>query len=403
MVKLTIDGREVEARDGATLLMAARKAGVDIPTLCWMRELNKIASCRVCLVEADGELVPACETVVRDGMEVRTTTPRVASARRQNLEALLETPRSESTSCARVDTCALRQLASDFAARESEYLPPDRGLWDETFPLQRDDSKCIHCMRCVAECAKVQACAVWDFTGAGPNMGVVVREGLEISEAGCSCCGQCITHCPTGALTARNDIDVVMDAIIDPEVLTVVQVAPAVRASWGEGVGLAREDATPGRMASALRELGFDRVFDTDFAADLTIMEEGSEFIEWLKEGKKRPMFTSCCPGWVRFAKQHYPQFVGQLSSAKSPHQMMGAVVKNTMREQAEADGKRLFVVSVMPCVAKKYECGVPQLATEAGPDVDAVLTVREFDRFLRLMHIDCAALEESEFDSPLG
>lgn len=403
MVTLTIDGRKVEAREGMTVLMAARKAGVDIPTLCWMRQLNEIASCRVCLVDADGELVAACNAPVREGMAVSTNTPRVAVARRQNLEALLENHRSECTSCARVDTCALRALASDFAARESEYELPERTEWDETFPLQRDNSKCIHCMRCVAECAKVQSCAVWDHTGAGTHMGVVVREGLEIREAGCSCCGQCITHCPTGALTARNDIDVVMDAIMDPEVFTVVQVAPAVRTSWGEGVGLSRDEATPGRMASALRALGFDRVFDTDFAADLTIMEEASEFVEFVGSDRPRPMFTSCCPGWVRFAKLHFPQFVGRLSSAKSPHQMMGAVVKNTLREEAEAAGKRLFCVSVMPCVAKKYECGVPQLATEGGPDVDAVLTVREFDRFLRLMRVNCAKLEESEFDSPLG
>ena len=259
-------------------------------------------------------------------------------------------------------------------------------------------------MRCVAFCEKVQQCAVWEKTGSGISANVSVKDGLEITQAGCALCGQCITHCPTGALTARSDINKVMDALLDPEVFTVIQVAPAVRAAWGEGVGLPSQEATLGRMASALRALGFDRVFDTDFAADLTIMEEGSEFLEFIKGDGPRPMFTSCCPGWVRFAKLHHPQIVPQLSSSKSPHQMMGAVVKNTLGEAARQAGcKRIFCVSVMPCVAKKYECDVPELATEGGLDVDAVLTVREFDRMLRMFSVDCAALEESDFDSPLG
>ena len=403
MVKLTVDGRSVEMREDMTVLAAARKAGASIPTLCWMKKINDIASCRVCLVEADGELVTACNTAVREGMEVVTASPRVVDARRANVEALMESHRYECATCVRQETCALRELSSAFNVGDTGFYLPEAGEWDEAFPLVRDSSKCIKCMRCVAECAKVQHCAVWDFTGAGPNLRVAVREGLPIDAAGCALCGQCITHCPTGALTARDDTGVVMEALRDPDVVTVVQVAPAVRSSWGEGVGLSREEATQGRMAAAMRRLGFDHVYDTDFAADLTIMEEGSEFLEWLEAGKPRPMFTSCCPGWVRFAKMHYPQFAGQLSSSKSPHQMMGTVVKNTMREDAEAQGKRLFCVSLMPCVAKKYECDVPQLATEGGPDVDAVLTVREFDRMLRMFQIDCAALPEEGFDAPLG
>lgn len=406
MVTLTIDGKVVEAREGMTILGAAKAHGIDIPTLCWMKKINDIGACRVCVVQVEGEerMAAACNTPVGDGMVVHTNTPAVVQARQTNLQMILSEHRSECTTCERVDTCALRQLTADFAI---EGLPfdaePPKGEWDESFPLVRDSSKCIKCMRCVAECAKVQYCSVWDFTGSGPHMKVTVKDGLPINAAGCALCGQCITHCPTGALTARRDISKVMDALADPDVVTIVQVAPAVRAAWGEGVGLAREDATPGRMASALRSLGFDRVFDTDFAADLTIMEEGSEFVEFMSSNRPRPMFTSCCPGWVRFAKLHYPQFVPNLSSAKSPHQMMGAVVKNTMREMAEADGKRLFVVSVMPCVAKKYECDVPQLSTDAGRDVDAVLTVREFDRMLRMFRVDCATLPESEFDNPLG
>lgn len=406
MVTLTIDGKTVEAKEGMSICGAARRAGIDIPTLCFMRRINNIGACRVCVVEVEGEerMPASCNTPACDGMVVHTNTPAVVRARQDNLKMILSEHRSECSSCERVDTCALRKLSADFAIERLSFnnVSP-KGQWDESFPLIRDSSKCIKCMRCVAECEKVQHCAVWDITGSGPHMKVTVKDGEAISEAGCALCGQCITHCPTGALTARRDIDTVMDALADPDVITVVQVAPAVRAAWGEGVGLDREDATPGRMVSALRSLGFDRVFDTDFAADLTIMEEGSEFVEFLGSDKKRPMFTSCCPGWVRFAKLHYPQFVGQLSSAKSPHQMLGAVIKNTMRESAEEEGKRLFVVSVMPCVAKKYECGVPQLSTDAGKDVDAVLTVREFDHMLRMFRVDCGALEESEFDNPLG
>lgn len=401
MVNLTIDGKKLHANDGMTVLGAAKKADIDIPTLCWMKGLNDIASCRVCLVEADGELVASCNTAVREGMVVRTDTPRVAAARRANVEALMESHRYECGACVRQETCALRTLASEFNIADIDSCLPEKAAWDESFPLIRDASKCIKCMRCVAECSKVQYCNVWERSGSGPNMNVFVKGGLPISEAGCAACGQCITHCPTGALTARDDTGVVLEALLDPEIMTVVQVAPAVRSAWGEPLGLAHEDAAPSRMAAALRALGFDKVFDTDFAADLTIMEEGSEFVEFLSSDKPRPMFTSCCPGWVRFAKLHYPQFVAQLSSAKSPHQMEGAVVKNTL--SAEADGRRIFVVSIMPCVAKKYECGVPQLSTEAGRDVDAVLTVREFDRMLKMFRIDCASLEETPWDNPLG
>ena len=448
-VNLTIDGKQVQARAGMNLLAAARKAGAKVPSLCWMRGLNDIASCRVCLVEADGQLVASCNTPVREGMVVKTASPRVVAARRANVAALMEGHRGECAACVRQETCALRQLASDFNVGDSAVPAPRRGVWNERFPLLRDSSKCIKCMRCVAECAKVQHCAVWEPTGAGAHLTVGVKGGMPIDQAGCALCGQCVTHCPTGALTARDDTQTVMAALLDPDVVTVVQVAPAVRTSWGEGMSMSREEATPGRMVSALRALGFDYVFDTDFAADLTIMEEGSEFVEFLKSDKPRPMFTSCCPGWVRFVKQYYPQFVPQLSSAKSPHQMLGALVKNTLgadapgvnapeaagsetaenthdgngapsvevadasaaqtargvcgASAARSAGKRLFCVSVMPCVAKKYECDVSQLATEAGRDVDAVLTVREFDRMLKMFRVDCAALDEGEFDNPLG
>lgn len=432
MVSITLNDAQVEVPEGATLLEAAAQAGVAIPTLCYLKDLNCIGSCRVCLVQVEGEgMVAACNTAAREGMAVRTDTPQVAAARRANLQAIMDDHRALCATCVRQDSCALRFLSSAFNVADAPGALPEPEPWDGRFPLQRDSSKCIKCMRCVAVCRDVQHCNVWDFTGAGPSMKVIVRDNLPIDQAGCALCGQCITHCPTGALTARDDVDRIMDAILDPDVMTVVQVAPAVRAAWGEGVGLAHDEATPGRLAAALHAAGFDKVFDTDFAADLTIMEEGSEFVEFLGSDKPRPMFTSCCPGWVRFVKLHYPQFTAQLSSAKSPHQMLGAVVKNTLAPEAAETGKRLFVVSVMPCVAKKYECSVPELSTvpvgavseaealapdlvpdacadeamayQAESDVDAVLTVREFDRLLRMIGVDCAALPEAPFDNPLG
>lgn len=408
MANITLNGMSVTASDGKSILDVATEHGVSIPTLCYLKELNCIGSCRVCLVSVEGEgLVAACNTAVKDGMVIRTDTAEVATARRANLQAIMDDHRAVCATCVRQNTCALRRLSQSFDLEDSKEPLPAKGEWNESFPLQRDSSKCIKCMRCIAICDKVQHCSVWDYTGVGPSMKVIVRDGLNIEDAGCALCGQCITHCPTGALTARDDVARVLDAIRDPNVMTVVQVAPAVRAGWGEDISLSHEEATPGRLAAACRAIGFDKVFDTDFAADLTIMEEGSEFVEFLNSDKPRPMFTSCCPGWVRFVKLHYPQFTSQLSSAKSPHQMMGAVVKNTLHSEARDSEKKLFVVSIMPCVAKKYECDVPELATvlenQANPDVDAVLTIRELDRLIRLMGVSAADLPEEDFDNPLG
>ncbi|MGI6046184.1 MAG: [FeFe] hydrogenase, group A [Eggerthellaceae bacterium] len=401
LVTLTIDGKQVTVPDTFTVLEAAQTCGVHIPTLCWMKDLNEIGSCRMCVVDIEGKhtLSAACNTYACDGMVVHSTTPRVIEARRGNLNFILENHRTSCTTCQRSGTCALQEIAEDFAMDDLKYPEHyEEKDWDETLPLQRDASKCIRCMRCVVECAKVQHCEVWEMSG--PEQYRTVRK----TGNGCAQCGQCVTHCPTGALTARNDINRVMRALADPDTLTVVQTAPAVRAAWGEGVGLSHKNASLGKLADALKRLGFDYVYDTIFGADLTIMEEGSEVIEWLKSGKKRPMFTSCCPGWVRFAKLHYPDFVEQLSSSKSPHQMQGAFIKHTHdKALAESGKKRIFVVSIMPCMAKKYECDVPQLSTDRGRDVDAVLTTRELDTMIRLFGIDASTLQDVEFDSPLG
>lgn len=412
MVELFVNGQAVSVPDGATILQACKEAGARVPTLCYLPKVSQPGACRICVVEIEGEsrLAAACNTPVSAGMSVLTSTPRVISARRANMRMILSEHRSHCTSCKRNGTCSLQRLAAELGIVSSDLDPKyRRDAWDDSFPLIRDSSKCIKCMRCVAECSKMQHCAVWDFTGSGPHMKVCVRDGEPIASAGCTLCGQCVTHCPTGALSERDDVDRVLSALSDPNVLTVVQVAPAVRTSWGEDMGVSRDVATPGRLACALRNMGFDRVFDTDFAADLTIMEEANELLEWIGEGKARPMFTSCCPGWVRFAKLHHPELVSQLSSCKSPHQMLGAVVKNTMggaagdEDSGEIDGKRVFCLSIMPCMAKKYECDVPELSTDAGADVDAVLTVREFTRLMRMFGVDCAALDEEPFDNPLG
>lgn len=407
MVSAIVDGKPVQLEDGATILQACRRAGANVPTLCHMPKVSAPGACRICMVEVEGEgrLAAACNTPLEDGMVVNTGTPRVIAARRANLQLILSEHRSHCTSCVRNGSCSLRKLAEELGVSSELYdARYSQEAWDASFPLQRDSSKCIKCLRCVAECAKVQHCAVWDITGSGPHIKVCVQEGAPIAKAACALCGQCITHCPTGALSARDDVDRVVAALADPDVLTIVQVAPAVRTSWAEGLGASRDEATPARLAAALRQLGFDRVFDTDFAADLTIMEEANELLEWIGEAKPRPMFTSCCPGWVRFAKTRYPQFVSQLSSCKSPHQMLGAVAKNTLPSFApEAEGKRVLCVSVMPCLAKKYESGVPQLSTEAGPDVDVVLTVRELARMLKMFGVHPASLPEEPFDNPLG
>ena len=407
MVTITINGQAVEAPEGTSVLDAATAAGVTIPTLCYLKDLNCIGSCRVCLVDVEGEgLAASCNTAVREGVVVRTDTPQVAAARRANLQAIMDDHRALCATCVRQDTCALRDLASTFNLADAPGLLPEPAPWDADFPLQRDSSKCIKCMRCIQICENVQTVKIWDLLGTGSRATVDASRNRRIQDTECTYCGQCITHCPTAALRERDDTGIVFDAIDDPNTVTVVQVAPAVRAAWAEQFNLSPEFATPKRMAAALRELGFNYVFDTDFAADLTIMEEGSEFLERFthKKDYRWPMFTSCCPGWVRFLKSQYPERTEELSTAKSPQQMFGAIAKTYFAEKIGIDPKRLFVVSIMPCVAKKSECALPTMRGEDGiPDVDVSITTRELDIMLRANHISPVHLPEEEFDSPLG
>ena len=409
MVNLTIDHIPVTVPEGTTILDAARSAGIHIPSLCYLRGVNEIGACRVCVVELCGmdRLVPACNNVVEEGMEVLTSSPKVRETRRINVELLLSQHDCHCATCVRSGNCSLQTIANDLNILDLPFekkVPETR--WDRSFPLFRDAAKCIKCMRCIQICDKVQTLNIWDVAATGSRTTVDVSLNRKIAQADCSLCGQCITHCPVGALRERDDTRQVFKALADPEKITVVQVAPAVRTAWGEFMDLSAEQATVKRMVAALRRIGFDYIFDTNFAADLTIMEEGSEFLQRLKNpgAFKAPMFTSCCPGWVRFLKSQYPDMVSQLSTAKSPQQMFGAVAKSYYAQLLGVDPKKIYSVSIMPCLAKKQEAALPTMdSAGAGPDVDAVLTTRELSRMIRSEHILPAELKEEEFDEPLG
>ena len=411
MVSLTINGRRVQAPEGTTIMEAARLADIHIPHLCFLKGINEIAACRVCCVEVEGEraMVTACNTPVMEGMVVHTNSPRARQTRRVNVELILSQHDCRCATCVRSGNCQLQNIANDLGILQLPFetqLPKGlRGAWTTTFPLYRDYNKCIKCMRCIQICEKVQTLKVWDLAGTGGRTTIDVSGNMVIKDSDCSLCGQCVTHCPVGGLRERDDTAEVYRALADSALITVVQVAPAVRTAWGESLGIAPEKATMGLMTAALKALGFDYVFDTCFTADLTIMEEANELLQRLKAGDlaDHPMFTSCCPGWVRFLKSQYPQLTRQLSTAKSPQQMFGSITKSWFAQKIGADAKNIRCISIMPCMAKKAECALPTMRTEAGPDVDIALTTREFVRMIRADKIDVALLEEARPDAPLG
>ena len=409
MVTLTIDGRTVTVPEDTTILEAARSIHIDIPTLCYLKDINEIGACRICMVEVEGQprLVPACDNVVDEGMAVHTNSPRVREARRVNLRLLLSQHDTKCTKCTRSGNCKLQQLTNDYNLLGEHYIDDLRNAPpDFSNPVVRIENRCVKCMRCIQICDKVQTMGIWDLMGTGSHTTVGVARTRTLGESDCTFCGQCITHCPVGGLQEHDDTGKVFDALADPQRITVVQMAPAVRAAWAEYFHLDPKYASAERMVTALKTMGFDYVFDTNFAADLTIMEEGSEFLERFTHWNKYhwPMFTSCCPGWVRFVKSQFPAYIGNLSTAKSPQQMFGAVVKSYFADQLNVDPKKLFVVSIMPCTAKKAEAALPTMKDAEGDrDVDVVLTTREIVRMFRGEQINPAVLPETPFDSPLG
>ena len=403
MVNLTINGISVSAKEGTTILAAAKSVGITIPTLCYLKGVNEIGACRVCVVEVEGtnRCVTACNNFVEEGMVIYTNSPKARATRRTNVELILSQHDYKCGTCVRNGNCELQSLASELNISEIPYASIlEKDHWDKTFPLVRNAQKCIKCMRCVQVCDNIQKMHIWDVVNTGSRTTVNVRGNEEMAKTDCTLCGQCVVNCPVGALGERDDIKRVLDAVETPDVITVVQVAPAVRTAWGESVGLSKEFATAERLVGGLRRIGFDYIFDTTFAADMTIMEEGSEFLERLPEIKESglPMFTSCCPGWVKFMKSQYPELAGRLSSAKSPQQMFGAITKSYYAQKLGVDPEKIFCISIMPCLAKKDEC-----TWDGGKDVDVVLTTREVLRLFQSFFIKPEELEEDNFDEPLG
>ena len=408
MVTLTIDKKTVTVPEVSTILDAARQADIMIPTLFYLRDVNEVASCRICAVEVEGvdKLATACNTLAENGMVVHTNTQRVRVTRKTNVELILSQHVDHCVTCVRSGNCTLQTLSKDMNIQHVPFSQnAARRPWDPTLPILRDSTKCIKCLRCVSICDRVQSLNVWEVTGSGAHTTIRVRGGLRMDEVNCSLCGQCITHCPVGALRERDDTEKVFAALADPNKTVVFQVAPAVRAAWADSLGLPPELATEKRMVAAIRALGADYVFDTSFSADLTIMEESSEFIQRLTNPGEypMPMFTSCCPGWVRFLKLEFPEMVPHLSTAKSPQQMFGAVTKSYFAEKIGVDPEDICCVSIMPCTAKKYESSVREVNDAAFRDVDIVLTTRELVRMLRAFQVNVRALPEEDFDTTMG
>ena len=412
MISLTINDKHVEVPEGSTILDAARKLDIHIPTLCHLdlhdiKMVNQGASCRVCMVEVAGRrtLAPACATPAASGMEVKTHTPRTIIARRTVMQLILSNHPKDCLICSKSTHCELQALAAELSIQNIRYTGEmSQFRKDDSSPaFERDMNKCVLCRRCETMCNEVQTVNVLSGINRGFQTSVGTAFNLPVVETNCTSCGQCVAVCPTGALSEVNNVGKLLRLLNDPEKYVVVQTAPAVRAALGESFGMAPGTPVTGKMVSALRQFGFAKVFDTNFAADLTIMEEAAEFIHRLQHGGKLPILTSCCPGWVKFFEHQFSDMLDVPSTCKSPQQMFGAIAKTYMAQELDIDPAKMVVVSIMPCIAKKYEAGRAEMTADGYPEVDLVLTTRELVKMIREAGINFATLPDDSFDSPMG
>ena len=406
MLNCKVNGIAVSVPAGSTILEAARAAGIEIPTLCYMKEINAIGACRICVVEATGArgLVPACVYPVTEGMEIQTNTAKVQEARKMTLELILSTHDKKCLSCPRSTNCELQKLCNDYGVTASAFdgFKPEFAVDDSAPHLVRDNNKCILCRRCIAVCNQ-QFVGILGANDRGIDTNVGQAFKLNLNDTPCISCGQCTVVCPTGALTEKDDTEQVWAALADSSKHVVMMTAPAVRAALGEEFGMPIGTGVEGKMVASLRRLGADKVFDIDFGADVTIVEEATELLNRVKNGGVLPMITSCSPGWVRFCEQYYPNEIDHLSSCKSPMQMTGAIIKTWYAEKEGIDPKDIYVVAVMPCTAKKYEIKREDQNAAGVPDVDVSITTRELARMIKRQGLNFVTLPDEEFDNPLG